>query len=35
MLGFWGGLFLSLGVIVILNVLAIFILDIMKEIREK
>ena len=35
MLGFWGGLFLSLGVIVILNVLVIFILDIMKEIREK
>ena len=35
MLGFWGGLFLSLGVIVMLNVLAIFILDIMKEIREK
>lgn len=35
MLGFWGGLFLSLGVIVILNVLVIFILDIMKKIREK
>ena len=35
MLGFWGGLFLSLGVIVILNVLATFILNIMKEIREK
>ena len=35
MLGFWGGLFLSLGVIVILNVLAIFILDMMKKIREK
>ena len=35
MLGFWGGLFLSLGVIVILNVLAIFILDIMKKIRDK
>ena len=35
MLGFWGGLFLSLGVIVILNILAIFILDIMKQIRDK
>jgi hypothetical protein len=35
MLGFWGGLFLSLGVIVILDALATFILNIMKEIREK
>lgn len=35
MLGFWGGLFLSLGVIVILNVLSTFILNIIKEIREK